>query len=150
MDKKTLQQYMDLKIEREQVKIKIIKLENELMRLRDETVQDKVKGGIGGWQSFTIEGFPSRDYGKKKQMLIQRAYALQKLQNRIDTMVIEIENFIASVDDSHMRRIIDLRVIQGMEWHDVAKLIGGGNTEDTVRMQFNRFMEKQEKKKKVS
>lgn len=142
MDRKTLQQYMDLKAEVEQVRGKIAKLEDELVILRDEMVQDKVKGGIGGWQSFTIEGFPSAEYSKKKNLLIKRAGTLRFLENKIDTMLNSIEEYIASVDDSYMRRIIDLRVVQGMEWHDVAKVIGGGNSDDGVKKYFYRYLER--------
>lgn len=141
MDRKTLQQYIDLKAEVEQVRTKIAKLEEELVILRDETVKDKVYGGLGGWQSFTIEGFPSGEYNKKKDLLIKRAGTLRFLENKIDTMLNAIEEYIASVDDSYMRRLIDLRVIQGLEWHDVAKQMGGGNSDDCVKKYFYRHLE---------
>ena len=54
----------------------------------------------------------------------------------------EVEGFIASIDDSRMRRIINLRFIENLSWNKVADHIGGGNTEDSIRMAFNRFMEK--------
>ena len=36
----------------------------------------------------------------------------------------------------------DLRIVDNLSWNKVADRIGGGNTEDSVRMSFNRFMEK--------
>lgn len=54
----------------------------------------------------------------------------------------QVEEFIASVTDSRMRRIITLRFIENLSWNKVADRIGGGNSEDGVRMSFERFMKK--------
>ena len=54
----------------------------------------------------------------------------------------EVEQFIKSVQDSHLRRIITYRVVEGLSWNEVAYKIGGGNTEDSVRKAFERFMSK--------
>ena len=54
----------------------------------------------------------------------------------------EVEEFIAGITDSRIRRIINLRFIEGLSWVDVAVLMGGGNNEDSVRMMFNRYMDK--------
>ena len=61
---------------------------------------------------------------------------------RIASSVISIEQFIASIDDSYIRRIVDLRFVRNMSWNQVADRMGGGNTEDTVRMAFTRYMDK--------
>ena len=54
----------------------------------------------------------------------------------------QVEEFISSVDDSMMRRIINLRFIEKMSWGKIANKIGGGNTEDSIKKAFYRFMEK--------
>ena len=54
----------------------------------------------------------------------------------------DVEQFLTTITDSRMRRIINLRFIDGLSWNNVADKIGGGNTEDSIRMAFNRFMEK--------
>lgn len=51
--------------------------------------------------------------------------------------------YISSVDDSFMRQILTLRYVNGCSWLQVAMRIGGGNTEDSVRMAHKRFLEKQ-------
>jgi hypothetical protein len=53
----------------------------------------------------------------------------------------DVEEFISRIKDSHMRRIVNLRVVEGLSWQKVADRIGG-NTEDSVRKAFDRFMEK--------
>ena len=50
--------------------------------------------------------------------------------------------YIAGIDDSLVRQIISLRFINGMTWHQVAKHIGGGNTEESVKKACYRFIRK--------
>ena len=51
-----------------------------------------------------------------------------------------INRYIAGVDDSLIRQILSLRYISGLSWRQVAAAIGGGNTEDSVRMAHNRYL----------
>lgn len=50
--------------------------------------------------------------------------------------------YIAGIDDSLMRQIISLRFINGLSWRQVAFHVGGGNTEDGVRIALARFLAK--------
>lgn len=141
--KELLAQYDDLLHEREEIKEKILKLEKEIDKIeKDGAVVDKVRGGEGGLQSFKIEGFPYPEYQKKKALLCARKAILIELETKILNNINEIESFILTITDSHIRRIVNLRIINGFTWGKVAEKIGGGNSEDTVRMTFNRFMEK--------
>lgn len=141
--KEILTQYADLQKECKEVRGKIEKLERQIEKIeRDGNVIDKVRGGDGGLQSFKIEGFPYPEYSRKKTLLYARKATLSELEMELLETLNEVEAFIASVKDSHMRRIISLRVVDGLSWNKVADYIGGGNTEDSIRMSFNRFMEK--------
>ena len=141
--KEILTQYADLQKECKEVRGKIEKLERQIEKIeRDGNVIDKVRGGDGGIQSFKIEGFPYPEYSRKKTLLYARKATLSELEMELLETLNEVETFIASVKDSHMRRIISLRVVDGLSWNKVADCIGGGNTEDSIRMSFNRFMEK--------
>lgn len=141
--KEILTQYTDLQQECKEVRGKIEKLERQIEKIeRDGNVIDKVRGGDGGLQSFKIEGFPYPEYSRKKTLLYARKATLSELEMELLETLNEVETFIASVKDSHMRRIISLRVVDGLSWNEVADHIGGGNTEDSIRMSFNRFMEK--------
>jgi hypothetical protein len=51
-----------------------------------------------------------------------------------------LNRYIASVEDSQMRMILSLRYINGLSWRQIACSIGGGNTENGVRMIHNRFL----------
>ena len=141
--KEILTQYADLQKECKEVRGKIEKLERQIEKIeRDGNVIDKVRGGDGGLQSFKIEGFPYPEYSRKKTLLYARKATLSELEMELLETLNEVEAFISSVKDSHMRRIISLRVVDGLSWNEVADHIGGGNTEDSIRMSFNRFMEK--------
>ena len=142
ISKRILNQYIDLQAEIEETRERIEKTKRQIAILEKETVQDTVKGGEGGIQRFKVEGFASADYGRQRSILFSRIALLQALENEIDNTLNEVHMFINSISDSHMRRIITLRYVDGLSWNRVADEIGGGNTEDGVRMSFNRFMEK--------
>ena len=142
MTKDILNQYMSLQQEIKEVRSKIKKTKEEIRKIeQDGTVFDTVKGGEGGIQRYKIEGFPYPEYNMKRSLLLSREATLVGLESEIFETINKVEEFIKSVDDSRMRRIIDLRFIQGLSWQQVANRIGG-NTEASVKMAFQRFMEK--------
>ncbi len=141
VSKEILIQYSDLQQECKEVREKIEKLERQIERIEaDGAVVDKVRGGEGGLQSFKIEGFPYPEYSRKKTLLYARKATLSELEMELLETLNRVEEFIASISDSHIRRIVNLRVVDGLSWGEVARRIGG-NTEDSVRMAFNRFIE---------
>ena len=52
----------------------------------------------------------------------------------------EILEYIFSINDSQIRRIMRLRHIELKSWLQVANAIGGNNTADSVRMAHDRFL----------
>lgn len=141
--KEILNQYVDLRKEYEEVREKISKLEEQIEKIESEgAVVDKVSGGSGGIQSFRIEGFPYPEYSRKKTLLYARKATLSELEWEISETINKVELFISSIKDSHIRRILTLRVVDNLSWNKVADKIGGGNTEGSVKMAFQRFMEK--------
>ena len=141
VSKEILIQYSDLQQECKEVREKIEKLERQIAKIEaDGAVVDKVRGGLGGLQSFKIEGFPYPEYSRKKTLLYARKATLSELEMELLETLNEVEEFIASISDSHIRRIVNLRVVDGLSWNEVARKIGG-NTEDSVKKAFYRFME---------
>ena len=153
--KHILDQYSDLRKEIEEVQEKIDKLNVEIPKIKKriheiengEKVKDKVRGGDGGNQSFNFEGIPIKEYEQKKTalyskklLLIQRKTTLELLKLEIEQKQNDVEEYIASIDDSRMRRIVSMRYIDNLSWNQVADRIGGGNTEGSVKMAFQRFM----------
>ena len=141
ISKEVLIQYSDLQQECKEVREKIEKLEKQIAKIEsDGAVVDKVRGGDGGLQSFKIEGFPYPEYSRKKTLLNMRKATLCELEMELLETLNDVETFIASIKDSHIRRIVNLRVIDNLSWNEVARRIGG-NTEDSVKKAFYRFME---------
>ena len=54
----------------------------------------------------------------------------------------EIMEYIFNIDDEFIRQIVYLRNVCLMSWNEVANSIGGGNTENSVRMAYNRYFQK--------
>ena len=142
ISKEILIQYSDLQEEVKEVRERIDKTEKQIAKIEDEgNVIDSVCGGNGGIQHFKIEGFPYPEYSRKKTLLYARKATLASLEMELLETLNQVEEFIASVDDSRMRRIITLRFIDNLSWNKVADRIGGNNTEDSVKKAFYRFME---------
>lgn len=140
--KNILVQYTDLQKEIKEVRKRISQTEKQIEKIeREGSVKDTVSGGMGGTQHFKIEGFPYPEYSRKKTLLYSRKATLTSLESELVETINKIEEFIASVDDSRMRRIINLRFIENLSWNKVADRIGGGNTEDSIKKSFYRFME---------
>lgn len=141
MDKRILVQYADLQQEVIEIREKVEKLEQQIDKIESEgAVIDKVMGGEGGLQPFKIEGFPYPEYSRKKTLLYARKATLSELELELLETLNEVESFISSIKDSHIRRIVSLRVVDGLSWNKVALKMGGGNTEDSVRKAFDRFI----------
>lgn len=144
ISKEILVQYCDLQEEIKEIRMRIEKTERQIEKIESEkTVLDKVMGGEGGLQPFKIEGFPYPQYSRKKTLLYSRKATLTNLEMELLETQNQVEEFIANLQDSRMRRIISLRFIENLSWNKVADKIGGGNTEDSVRKAFSRFMEKE-------
>lgn len=142
ISKEILIQYSDLQEEVKEVRERIERTERQIAKIEENgNVIDTVSGGCGGIQHFKIEGFPYPEYSRKKTLLYARKATLASLELELMEMLNQVEEFIASVDDSRMRRIITLRFIDNLSWNKVADRIGGNNTEDSVKKAFYRFME---------
>lgn len=143
ISKEILTQYSDLQEEVKEVRNRIESTEKQIAKIEEEgNVVDTVSGGSGGIQHFKIEGFPYPEYSRKKSLLYVRKATLASLEMELLETLNRVEEFIASVEDSRIRRIITLRFIENLSWNKVADRIGGGNTEDSVKKSFYRFMEK--------
>ena len=56
-----------------------------------------------------------------------------------------IETFIAGIDDIFIRTIFRLRFIQGLRWKEVAALMGGANTDESMKAACYRYLRKLKK-----
>ncbi len=143
MDKNILEQYEDMKKERTDTEQRIRQTEKELERFNKKyMVKDTVKGGSGGIQHFTVEGFPYPEYEQKKSLLLSRKLRLEHLEEKLEKQLEEVEKFIDTIENSRKRRILKYKYVDGLSWRDVAKKMGPGNNEDSVRIEIKRFLER--------
>lgn len=54
----------------------------------------------------------------------------------------KLEGWIAGIPDSLTRQVFTLRFVHDLTWVQVAVAVGGGNTEDSVRMLAKRYVRK--------
>lgn len=142
MTKNVLAQYEDLLFEIKELEERIAKVRAEIRKIEKEgEVTDMVSGGYGGIQHFTIQGFPVPEHGRKKAILKRRELELCGLKADVEETINEVIIYINGIEDSHTRRILSMRYIDGLTWKQIAKNIGGGNTEDAVRKAADRFLE---------
>lgn len=135
MTKDQLDQYLALKKE-----VGLLEREIDLLRNRSsEVVTDVVSGSCSTYpytrRTFSISGLSIRDLDKLESKL-QR---LQDRRQRISNAADEIDQFIDQVSDSQIRQILYFKYLKGMSWRQVARQLGGKNTEDGVRKKVERY-----------
>jgi hypothetical protein len=146
VNKEILIQYSDLQQEIKYLSKRIDKLKNEKIKQEALKKHDMVKGSSRDFpyveRNVHIEGMTDRT-ALSLNYTINRE--LRKLEERYENLM-EVTNdvldFIDSIEDSHMRLIITYRFIENYSWGEVADAIGGNNTEGSVKMAFQRFIEK--------
>lgn len=143
VSKEILVQYSDLREEVKYLEKKIDKLKNEKVEKCKSFREDSVKGTSKDYpyieQHYHIEGLANIEemcYNAKINKQIK------KLQNRYEKLLDltnEVIDYIDSIKESHIRMIITYRFIENYSWEKVAEAMGGGNTEGSVKMAFQRF-----------
>lgn len=127
----------------------------QLYWLNREIEMDKRKladlNSLADGTSKKIAGLPNAALAADKKALAAeiagcRAVIEEKLQLCIDEYN-RLHRFIAGVDDSQMRMVLALRHVNGLSWRQIAFHIGGGNTEDGIKMAYHRFLKKNIQKK---
>jgi hypothetical protein len=99
-----------------------------------------VNGGEGGIRHYRIEGFPYPEYSRKKTRLYLKKAQLETAEQELLELTNSVEEYIQSISDSRVRRIMRLRYIDNLSWFKVALNMGGKATEDSIRMEHNRFL----------
>ena len=141
MTKTALEQYISVKQEIREIEARIERLNNKLDRInREGNVKDAVKGGNGGFQTFHIEGFPVAEEDEAKYLLSKNIRLLEERKAKAAELVVSVEEYLNTLDDSRMRRMISMKYIEGMSWCKVAQRMGGRATEDSCKKQMERFL----------
>lgn len=141
MTKEVLMQYNDLLKEADEIRERINFTQAQIDRLEAEgLVVDKVRGGYGGTQNYRIEGFPYPEYHRKKAKLHMLKATLESSEADVIDKLAEVETFLSGIQDSYIRRIIRLRVIERLPWAEIAGRMGVSTSEYSIKKQFYRFL----------
>ncbi len=119
-----MSQYSDIEIEIHQIKEEIKKTEDEIEKLvKERTVKDKVTGGFGGIQGFQIEGFPEREYNRRRKILTNKNDRLKQKENDLLDIKERIEKFIDEIPVSRDRTIFRMVYIENQKQQAVASVL---------------------------
>lgn len=137
MNKKTLMDYIDA--------CELVKeTEYDISRMRKvEMEHAKVVGSNPDFpyqkMGFHVSGvtevyLDTESIKKEKKLLVERKQRAVELKS-------EIEKWMNTIP-SRMQRIIRMKYFEGKSWKEIAVRIGRNATADSVRMEFERFLEK--------
>lgn len=122
--KDVMAQYTNIKDELEKIKFEIKNTENSIAKLVEEgTVVDKVTGGLGGIQGFKIEGFPVKEYDRRKKILRNKMNRLVEKENDLLELTEGIEMFIDGIPVSRDRQIFTMICFENKTQQQVANVL---------------------------
>lgn len=139
MDKKTLEEYIDACMLVKETEEEIQRLEQKKM----PAILGKVKGSSPDFpyqaRSFTISG-TAFGYGEEKGLREQKQVLMER-KARAEKTKLEVERWM-NIIPMRMQRIIKYKILEEMTWEETAAKIGGKETGEGVRKQYERFFEK--------
>ena len=91
----------------------------------------------------SMDGMPHGSSRKNPiEELVPVIADLQEQVRRYEAEKKALEDFIDSVEDYHIRSILLHYYVDDLTWNQVAAMVGGNNTEDSIRKACSRFLEK--------
>lgn len=104
--KEIMEQHKEMELEIEKIREEAENTEKSIVKLLEEgTVRDKVTGGLGGLQGFHIEGFPEKEYNRRRTILRNKKNRLVEKENDLMELVTGIELFIDNIPVSRDRLV---------------------------------------------
>lgn len=146
MEKHILEQYIDTREEERDLVRRIYTLQEEIlkMEMKGSLVADSVTCGKKGKKPLgtrKIQGFPIPEYEKKRERLKTYQLQLELADQKLLTLLTEVEEYIENIEDSRIRRIMRYRYIDGMSWTQVAHWMGRYHTAESCRRTHDRYLE---------
>lgn len=125
----------------------ISELETAIERIRQQSVEsvtDKVKSSgnefpyIDGFKK--ISGINLAAESRKKKVLIKKEQLLRDRKEKAERAELKITEYINSVPDSRIRRIMQFRFIEGFTWEKIGGIMSCDRT--TAEKILNRYLNK--------
>lgn len=121
--KELLKQYNDLKVEIQELEIRIKKLESKESVMEQDSVVGSSKYFPYVKRKFTIEGYNCLEEEKKHNRTVRLRELLYQRKSKCEDMKLLIEEFINNIPDSRTRRVFQYRYIDNLSWPSIAKKI---------------------------
>lgn len=122
--KDIMSQYDSIKIELDEIHKEVEETEKDIAKLIEEgTVVDKVTGGLGGIQGFKIEGFPEKEYNRRRKILLKKNNRLKEKENDLLEAKEKVEVFIDGIPVSRDRIIFRMIFIENKKQQVVADFL---------------------------
>lgn len=122
MDKKKLSQLRPLKKELELIDRKLDRLYERQENV--PVVMGKVTGSSKDFPYTEVRRSVLMDEPKEADEIEKQIRIREKRKEQVESLITEIEQFIAEIPDSRDRQIFELRYIEGMKQKDVAEYMG--------------------------
>lgn len=144
MSKDVLEQYVFIKKEIADLERRIAESNKKIRQLEKEVVCDVVTGSrddlsIG---KIKVRGIAEREIDKQWERIRNYTDRQQQFKEKLQDMILKIEDFIQQIPDSEVRYIARLRFTDNLEWRQVAKRMGVGYSDDYCRQKLNRYMKR--------
>lgn len=145
IEKHILEQYTDMQEEHKDLLRRIRRLDDQIAKMEESgyTVTDSVACGKKGKKAIKtvkVEGFPHPDYERKRALLRRYKAKLKLFEEDLLKKQIEVEEYIQSIEDSRVRRIMRYRYLDNLTWQQVAHRMGKHHTAEGCRSAHDRFL----------
>lgn len=145
MEKHILEQYTDIREEERDLLRRIQSLNDQIcnMEMSGYMVADSVSCGRKGKKALgsrKIQGFPLPLYEQKKERLKTYKLQLELADAKLLETLNEVEEYVESIEDGRIRRIMRYRYIDNLSWIQVAHRMGGRHTADSCRNARDRYL----------
>ena len=119
-------------------------IERDSLRLSE--LENRLQPGGMNFNGMLRNPSPKNMMEEIIPLIIEIEERIRKEQEDYIRERMEIESFIRSVEDYQIRLILSYRFVDLLTWNQTARMIGGNNTEDSVKKMCYRFLKKSEKK----
>lgn len=145
IEKHILEQYTDMQEEHKDLLRRIQRLGDQIAKMEESgyTVADSVacgKKGKKALKTVKVEGFPHPDYERKRSLLRRYKKKLELCDQELLEKTTEAEEYISSIEDSRIRRIMRYRYIDNLTWQQVANRMGKHFTAESCRKMHDRYL----------
>lgn len=122
MTKEDLEQLCDLRKEIAELEYKNAKLSSRGSRIVSDKVQASSKDFPYVQTTVKIEGYDYAGDQKSRKQLRQKRILLQQRKEQAEALELRITQYINSISDSGIRRMIDYKYIEGYTWEKIGRI----------------------------